>query len=47
MNQTGDNFQKETKYHRDQMSGKGLDWSSKPQLYKEYPDNQIAELSLR
>lgn len=44
MNEAGDKFQKETKYHRDKMSGKGLDWSSKPKLYKEYPGSQKIKL---
>ena len=34
----GDSFQEQTKYHRDHMSGGGLDWSRKPDIYKEYPD---------
>ena len=41
----GDNFQKETKYQRDNMSGKSLDWASKPKLYKNYPDCVKIELS--
>ena len=44
MNPVGDNFQKETKYQRDQMSDKGLVWSLKPKLYKDYPDSEIVEL---
>lgn len=32
----GDKFHRETKYHPDKMSGGGLDWASKPALYKEY-----------
>ena len=44
MNKVGDNFQKETKYQRDTMAGKGLDWSVKPELYKEYPGREIIEL---
>ena len=41
----GDNFQKETKYQRDNMSGKSLDWESKPKLYKDYNDCVKIELS--
>ena len=44
MNPIGDNFQQETKYHKDKMSGKPLDWASKPPLYKDYPDCQTIEL---
>lgn len=44
MGQTGDNFQDGTKYRRDQLSGKRLDWSSKPPLYKEYPGSEKIEL---
>ena len=44
MSQIGDDFQKETKYLREQMSGKSLDWVSKPKLYKDYPDSQRIQL---
>ena len=44
MSRIGDIFQKETKYHRDQMFGGMLDWSSKPEVYKEYPDCKIIQL---
>ena len=44
MNQIGDNFQQETKYYKDRMAGKPLDWSSKPKTYKNYPDCQTIEL---
>jgi SagB-type dehydrogenase family enzyme len=40
----GDRFQKETKYYRGQMPGGYLDWSSKPQLYKVYPNSTRIEL---
>jgi SagB-type dehydrogenase family enzyme len=40
----GDRFQKETKYFPDKMSGRGLDWSRKPETYKEYPDAARIEL---
>jgi SagB-type dehydrogenase family enzyme len=43
----GDEFQAETKYHRDRMSGRGLDWASKPDVYKEYPDCRRIELSYK
>ncbi len=33
----GDRYQRDTKYHRDQMSGGGLDCARQPELYKEYP----------
>ena len=44
MNPIGDNFQKETKYHKDKMSAKPLDWASQPEIYKNYPDCQTIEL---
>lgn len=44
MNPIGDNFQQETKYHKNKMSGKSLDWTSQPKLYKNYPDCQTIEL---
>ena len=44
MSQIGDNFQKDTKYQRDKIPGKSLDWLLKPKLYKEYSDSQIIEL---
>lgn len=35
----GDNFQGATKYERDRMGGdKPLDWSRRPEPYKDYPD---------
>ena len=34
----GDLFQEETKYERDRLSGGSLDWSKKPDTYKQYPD---------
>ncbi|MDY6864639.1 MAG: SagB/ThcOx family dehydrogenase [Halobacteriota archaeon] len=37
-NGVGDIFQKETKYNRDQMKLGTLDFSIKPETYKEYPD---------
>jgi SagB-type dehydrogenase family enzyme len=44
MNSIGDNFQKETKYHKDKMPGKQLDWASQPKTYKSYPDCQTIQL---
>ena len=44
MNPIGDNFQQETKYHKDKMSGKPLDWASQPKIYKNYPDCQTISL---
>ena len=35
----GDDFQRLSKYYRDQMEGRGLDWDSKPPLYKKYPSD--------
>jgi SagB-type dehydrogenase family enzyme len=45
MNSIGDNFQQETKYHKDKMSGKPLDWASQPNIYKNYPDCQTVQLT--
>lgn len=44
MNHLGDEFQVGTKYHRMKMSEKGLDWSSQPEIYKEYPNSKKIEL---
>lgn len=43
----GDEFQEKTKYHRDRMPGGGLDWASRPEVYKEYPDAEKIELACR
>ncbi|MBN2028201.1 MAG: SagB/ThcOx family dehydrogenase [Actinobacteria bacterium] len=40
----GDRYHKETKYYPEKMSGRGLDWSSKPSPYKEYPRSRRIEL---
>jgi SagB-type dehydrogenase family enzyme len=40
----GDRYHRETKYHPDRMSGGGLDWASRPALYKEYPGMPRVEL---
>ena len=45
MDRTGDAFQEATKYYRDRMSGLRLDWSSQPELYKEYPGSEKIRLS--
>lgn len=39
----GDLFQEETKYERDRLPGGYLEWSKKPETYKQYPDRpQVA-----
>ncbi len=43
----GDQFQEATKYYRDRMSGRGLDWASKPDIYKEYPAVKRIQLPLK
>ena len=40
----GDKFQQATKYSRYSMGGGGLDWNSKPDLYKSYPDSKKIKL---
>ena len=40
----GDQFQEETKYKRDQMSDIVMDWTTKPETYKEYPGSAKIEL---
>jgi SagB-type dehydrogenase family enzyme len=40
----GDDFQKETKYVRNQMLGGRLDWENKPKTYKTYPNSTIIRL---
>ena len=44
MDGAGDRFQQETKYHRERMSGKRLDWGSMPEIYKEYPESRKTRL---
>jgi SagB-type dehydrogenase family enzyme len=44
MNDTGDRFQQETKYDPGKMPSHRLDWSAKPDLYKEYPHAEKVEL---
>jgi SagB-type dehydrogenase family enzyme len=41
----GDQFQQETKYHRHRMKGERLDWASKPETYKSYPNCKVIDLS--
>lgn len=40
----GDRFQEETKYYRNQLPTLTLNWSAKPEVYKEYPDSKKIEL---
>lgn len=40
----GDQFQQETKYFRDSMPEGSLDFRTKPEVYKNYPDNRKIEL---
>lgn len=42
----GDRFQRQTKYHREKMSGGFLDWKNKPAEFKEYP-HEFPRVSLR
>ena len=44
MEPIGDAFQQRTKYIRDKMMGRRLDWSSQPPLYKDYPNSEKIEL---
>jgi SagB-type dehydrogenase family enzyme len=44
MTDIGDQFQRRTKYDRSSMPRTALDWSSQPQLYKEYPDATRVDL---
>jgi len=41
----GDEFQRLSKYFRESLKGKGLDWENKPSLYKKY-SGQIAAVEL-
>ena len=43
----GDDFQQGTKYYRDRMEGGGLDWASRPEPYKEYPEAERIELACK
>ena len=40
----GDDFQKETKYTRNENFGGNLDWSNKPETYKSYPNSKVVRL---
>ncbi len=41
----GDEFQRLSKYFRESLKGRSLDWNRKPPLYKKYgPDHEIIEL---
>lgn len=40
----GDTFQEETKYSRETLKGGMLDWRTKPELYKEYPESRRIDL---
>lgn len=40
----GDQFQQQTKYHRDRMPVGGPDWTAQPDLYKTYPDSEVFSL---
>lgn len=40
----GSEFQARTRYHRDRMPGGTLDWSAKPETYKDYPGSEVIEL---
>lgn len=44
MSGTGNRFQQETKYEPGKMPGHKLDWGTKPDLYKEYPQAEKIEL---
>jgi len=44
MSDTGDRFQRETKYEQGKMPDHKLDWGAKPDLYKEYPQAGKIEL---
>ena len=44
MDGTGDRFQQKTKYDPGKMPSHRLDWSAKPDLYKEYPQAEKIEL---
>jgi SagB-type dehydrogenase family enzyme len=41
----GDQFQLQTKYERDRLPGGALDWASKPDTHKRYPDAPRLALS--
>ncbi|MEN6575775.1 MAG: SagB/ThcOx family dehydrogenase [Phycisphaerales bacterium] len=39
MSDIGDEFQRQTKYRPDAMTGEGLQWKLRPEPYKSYPDS--------
>ena len=41
----GDDFQTTTKYLRNKSLGGNLDWTNKPEIYKNYPSSKIIQLS--
>ena len=43
-NNDGERFQNSTKYSRQSLGGGGLDWSKKPETYKEYPESEKIQL---
>jgi len=44
MTGVGDDFHRETKYERGKLPGHRLDWSTKPSVYKKYPDAEKVNL---
>ena len=46
MEKIGDSFQQETKYVRNRMSGHSVDLSSRPALYKQYPESEKVALAV-
>lgn len=44
MDNPGDTFQRQTKYHRGEMSGGALDYSTQPEVYKTYPGSEKIQL---
>lgn len=42
----GDEFQKRTKYSRENLGGRRLDWTKRPDAYKKYPASKKIELPL-
>lgn len=40
----GDRYHEETKYTRESLKGRMLDWEGKPETYKEYPESKQIEL---
>lgn len=44
MEPIGDFFQQQTKYVRNQMPNRSVDWAAQPPLYKHYPNSDKIEL---